>query len=208
MTHQGLLYECVISVSLELPPGTLTLEQTDFLCSDAFVVHSPSCIRLFATPWAAAHQASLMHWIYYYYFVRIIISIGLAFAFLRERFVPPNGWFPRLYGHAISLVEENAILRKIGKLIIEPIQPPILPALGRGFTYGNCQLQNQKVSFCFMFQIPQIPFWICFLVKYMEPIFFFLLIKGFEKKIKNKITVIINKECLKRVKYIPGNCII
>jgi len=27
----------------------------------------------------------------YYYFVRIIISIGLVFAFLRERFVPPNG---------------------------------------------------------------------------------------------------------------------
>ena len=83
-------------------------------------------------------------------------------------------------GHSVSLVEENTILRKIGKLIVEPIQLPILPALGRGFIYGKCQLQNQKASFCFMFQIPQIPFWVCFLLKYMEPIpFFFSPYKGF-----------------------------
>ena len=74
----------------------LTLERTDFLCSAAVVLESPSLVRLFATPWAAAPQASLMHWIFYYYFVRISISIGLAFAFFRERFVLPNSWFPGL----------------------------------------------------------------------------------------------------------------
>ena len=76
------------------------------------------------------------------------------------------------YGHAVSLVEENTILRKIRKLIIEPIQAPILPAPGRGFTYGKCQLQNQKASFCFMLQIPQILFWVCFLLKYMDKTLF------------------------------------
>lgn len=85
-------HKCVVRA----PTWDLTLEQTDFLCSDAVAVQSPSRVRLFATPWAATHQASLRHWMYYYYFVRIIISIGLVFAFLRERFVPPNGWFPGL----------------------------------------------------------------------------------------------------------------
>ena len=84
------------------------------------------------------------------------------------------------YGHAVCLAEENTILRKIRKLIIEPIQAPILPAPGRGFTYGKCQLQNQKASFCFMLQIPQILFWVCFLLKYMDPIYYFFpSYKGF-----------------------------
>ena len=43
---------------------------------------------------------------------------------------------------------------------------------------------------------------------WIQYIIFFLLIKGFEKKMKNKITVMINVGCLKRIKCIPGNCII
>lgn len=165
---------------LDRSPGTPTQQQAHFPCLDLWL----SCIDyniIFLT-------------------TIIIISIGLALALLRRRLCASKWFISSALGTRVS-VKENTILKKVGKLIIEPALLSTLPGLEENFFEESAGPGDRK-QFLLSVQHPAtIYLGPRFLFKCMEKIFFFLSINGFEKNMKNKIKVIINMESVKRTKY-------
>lgn len=147
-----------VSAWLERSPGTLTQQQAHFPCLNLWL----SCIDyniIFLT-------------------TIIIISIGLALALLRRRLCASKCFISSVLGTRVS-VKENTILKKVGKLIIEPALFSTLPGLEENFFEESAGPGDRK-QFLLSVQHPAtIYLGPRFLFKSMKKIFFFPLRKWF-----------------------------